>query len=448
MLRALLVAVTLVAGSVSAVPADAATRLTFGSITTADHYRGTVRATGVLSPTPRQGTPVYLQRYDATRRVWLDIGLGHSNGSSVTVSARAQGSYLWYRLRSGSSVSPTKHFQHFVWRGAFNKPVLAGAGPRSYGAPARTGDRSTLSMTGGPAWVDINTSGCLSLEAMFDLVADDPARVLIKRGTSTIASTTMTVGSKVFRTVSFPATSRLRLELLDDGLLSNVWLLCNNNAGSLRGPLAAPNSLIMNLIHQDGNRIIGPYGTRAGLAGVLQDGSTGRDATPVGVGGQLVRVMRSRHGANKWSTFMTVRTRANGWAPIWVTRGYPYDYAIAVPYPNTEPPVQLFGTFGEPRFPVIQRLVAFDRVSASGRTVHATGRVFPAPPKGYPVYLQRYVAGSGWRNIAIGRTTGGNSVSMSVTVGPSTLTYRLYAPFHPSPPYAAGAWSTRTLTMT
>ena len=219
-------------------------------------------------------------------------------------------------------------------------------------------------MTGGPAWVDINTSGCLSLEAMFDLVANDPARVLIKRGTSTIAGTTMTVGSKILRTVSFPATSRLRLELQD------------------------------NLVHQDWNRTIGPYGTQAGMAGVLVDGSTGQDATQTGVGGQLVRVLRSRHGANKWSTFMTVRTRANGWVPIWVTRGYPYDYAIAVPYPNSAPPVPLFGTFGLPVYPVIQRLVAFDRV------------------------------------------------------GPSTLTYRLYAPIPPSPPYAAGASSTRTLTVT
>jgi hypothetical protein len=36
-----------------------------------------------------------------------------------------------------------------------------------------------------------------------------------------------------------------------------------------------------------------------------------------------VRVLRSRHGADKWSTFMTVRTRASGWMPSWVTRGYP-----------------------------------------------------------------------------------------------------------------------------
>lgn len=445
MIKAVIAAVSLVAGSiVAAAPAQAATTVSFGSLVTADAYQGTLRATGRLSPAPRQGSPVYLQRYDVAHKRWLDIGLGRSDGSAVTVMAKAQGSYLWYRLRYGSAVSSTKHFQHFVWRGAFNKPSSAGGGTRRFAGPVSTGDRSVMFATGA-AWADVDTTGCKSLEADF-AAQDTTLSASIRRGSSVLTSSALTVGATTFRTASFAPVSRLRLTVSATSRVG-LFLLCSNNAPGLRGPLTPADSATINLEHQDPNHVAGRYGSQAGMVGYLADTRGGTSEVSVGLGGKTVRVLRSAPGARRWSTFMTVRVRASGMVPIWVTRGYPYDYAIAIPDPGTAPggPELLFGTMGTPLHPVVQRWPILDRLSVSGRTVRASGRVFPTPPNGSGVYLQRYVAGSGWRNIALGRTTGGSSFTLSVTVGPSTSSYRLYAPA--KSPYAAGASTTRSLRV-
>lgn len=181
----------------------------------------------------------------------------------------------------------------------------------------------------GYAWVDLNTSGCLSIDLVAYNAARGSVRSSVQKGASTLSSVVMAAGPQsAVRTVGVRQTPAVRLlgRSLSGPSLQlywSVWALCNNSSG-----------------------------------------------TPAKTSG---------------------RTSMNG---MTLTR--------------------------------------------------ATGRVFPAPPKGYAVYLQRYDASKGtWRNIALGRTNGGNSVTMSVTVLPSTLSYRLAAPLHPSTPYAVGTSPTR-----
>lgn len=73
---------TVVAGNATAVPAQAASqRLTFDTVTTADHYQGLVRATGHLSSAPGEGTAVYLQRYVPSAGAWRDVGIGYTTAA-------------------------------------------------------------------------------------------------------------------------------------------------------------------------------------------------------------------------------------------------------------------------------------------------------------------------------------------------------------------------------
>jgi len=114
----------------------------FDSIkTTDDGYEasnriGTLKASGRAYPLLPNGTPVYLQRYDAAAKTWKTIGSSTASGSSaaIAVSAKVRGSVAPYRLHvplkypyaAGTSRAVT--FAHYVWRGVFWRPIYGSGG--------------------------------------------------------------------------------------------------------------------------------------------------------------------------------------------------------------------------------------------------------------------------------------------------------------------------------
>ncbi|MFC0624816.1 hypothetical protein [Kribbella deserti] len=157
----------------------------FDSIKTTNQGDGTGDLAGVLTangrayPVVPTGAPIYLQRYDAAGKAWKTIGTAASKGTAnFTISARVRGSVAPYRfhvplkypIAAGSSRSVT--FAHYTWRGAFWKPVLGfgGTGDPGYGVypasdwPYRSGAYFGANETGGSAWIDVNTSGCVATQ--------------------------------------------------------------------------------------------------------------------------------------------------------------------------------------------------------------------------------------------------------------------------------------------
>jgi hypothetical protein len=175
----------------------------------------------------------------------------------------------------------------------------------------------------------------------------------------------------------------------------------------------------------------GTYGTTVTMGGYL------RDASGAALSGATVQIQRSVRGRNEWRAF-TTRTVGGGNFSVSVKQAAAYDYRVY--YPGTS---RYAASASKTFYPAVLRQVLLDSLKTTSwetGALRATGRVFPAPPSGYPVYLQRWVPSSrSWRSIGIARTTGGNSVSVSSRAAGSVLTYRLYAPFASSPvPYGAG----------
>ena len=103
--------------------------LSLDSITTIDANNGVLRATGHAVPVPAVNTPVYLQQYSAAK-TWVTIATGKTlSGGTMTIDATRPGSQSYYRLVIGQSypygpgITTAKLFAHYVWRGAFTKPV-------------------------------------------------------------------------------------------------------------------------------------------------------------------------------------------------------------------------------------------------------------------------------------------------------------------------------------
>lgn len=98
-------------------------------IQTWDFNTGEIRATGRVWPVPPNGTPVWLQRYDTSARVWVNSANGRISGGQVAVFTTRPGSVASYRLAVGArglygaGASAVRGFAHYVWRGAFTKPV-------------------------------------------------------------------------------------------------------------------------------------------------------------------------------------------------------------------------------------------------------------------------------------------------------------------------------------
>lgn len=180
-----------------------------------------------------------------------------------------------------------------------------------------------------------------------------------------------------------------------------------------------------------------PYSRQITMSGTLW-----RYGTTTRIGGALVWLQRTPHGRTSWANIANTRTSSAGGFTFRITQIAAYDYrayyAGTATYTAARSPV---------RYPVVLQLVPFDVLMTADSTrglVRAQGQVWPNPPTGTTVYLQRYdPAWRQWHSVGSGRTSGSKVVVTAARPG-SVSTYRLVAPARAS--YGPGVSASRTLT--
>jgi len=143
------------------------------SIATTNADTGALRVTGTVRPVPPNGTKVFLQRFSTDAQVWVGVATGSTSSGSVTISANRPGSRANYRLlvagRSvfASGASPSRTFDHFVWRGFLTKALKSfrttGQGPALdliASDPTASVVISSSGTNGDAVTLFPNTSGC------------------------------------------------------------------------------------------------------------------------------------------------------------------------------------------------------------------------------------------------------------------------------------------------
>lgn len=173
----------------------------------------------------------------------------------------------------------------------------------------------------------------------------------------------------------------------------------------------------------------GTYGSNITLQGRLW-----RYGTSYGIGGALVWLQRKPHGQRTWANIKNARTASNGNYAFAVTQTGAYDYRTV--YTGS---VTYRVAISPTRYPVTNQRLTLESIitaNADAGTVRATAYVYPLPPNGLPVYLQRWNSEAAvWHNLAIGRTSGGK-VTVSVNRPGSVNAYRLVIPARS--PYGPG----------
>jgi hypothetical protein len=173
------------------------------------------------------------------------------------------------------------------------------------------------------------------------------------------------------------------------------------------------------------------YGSPITLSGVVW-----RYGTTVRIAGAPVVLQRSVHGANRWANYKSTRSASNGAFAFSVTQTLAYDYRAFFPGSTV-----YRAATSAVRYPIVIQKVFLDGVATTDYDtgmLRAVGRVFPTPPSGSLVYLQRYDAASKtYKSFTSTRTTGSATVVFNARVGASTGWYRIYAPTRGA--YAAGA---------
>lgn len=172
------------------------------------------------------------------------------------------------------------------------------------------------------------------------------------------------------------------------------------------------------------------YGSTIALRGRLW-----RYGTTSGIGSATVVLQRRPHGSGAFRNITSTRTAGTGEFAFSVRHAGVYDYRAYYGGSAT-----YTAAISPGRYPVASHNVLLDSVVTTNQTagtLRATGRVYPNPPNGHPVYLQRWVSEYGiWHTIGSGRTSSGR-IAISVNQRGSVAAYRLVAAARP--PYAAGA---------
>lgn len=143
-------------------------KVIFDSIVTTNNTTGAMRATGRVFPTPPTGTTVYLQHWLASK--WQTVGSGKTSSNAVTINLTRPASYLSYRLvvagryPYGPGISPTKGFANYVWRNAFDRPLVGSTGNGQHGITEQRELWMRVPETSNYYWVHVNSSRCKRIE--------------------------------------------------------------------------------------------------------------------------------------------------------------------------------------------------------------------------------------------------------------------------------------------
>ncbi|GAA3600414.1 hypothetical protein [Kribbella ginsengisoli] len=154
-------------------------------------------------------------------------------------------------------------------------------------------------------------------------------------------------------------------------------------------------------------------------------GTVRRTGTSAKLSGAVVYLQRSAHGKNRYSTLASTRSSRSGIFAFSVKQTARYDYRAY--YPGSATYTRAFSLV---RSPTVNQLVLLDSITTTdpgSGELRAVGRVFPAPPNGSGVYLQRYSTDAKvWVNVAAGTTSSGR-VTIDVERPGSKDRYRMLA---------------------
>jgi hypothetical protein len=174
----------------------------------------------------------------------------------------------------------------------------------------------------------------------------------------------------------------------------------------------------------------GKYGTYVTLKGTAwRYGSTTKLTSAT------IWLQRAVHGQTAWSNVTSTKTSSTGTFAFTVVQRTAYDYRAyyagsSVYTANASAKV----------YPAVLQNVLLDSLKTvdwNKGTLQATGRVYPTPPTGTTIYLQRYNESTkSWSNYISGKTTGTNAITIKGNVPANVGTYRLYAPLRY--PFGAG----------
>jgi len=174
----------------------------------------------------------------------------------------------------------------------------------------------------------------------------------------------------------------------------------------------------------------GKYGTYVKLTGTAW-----RYGTSTRLSSATIWLQRTVHGQTAWSNVASTKTSSTGTFAFTVLQRTAYDYRAyyggsAVYTANASGKV----------YPAVLQNVLLDSlrtVDWTKGTFQATGRVYPTPPSGTTIWLQRWNDSTKtWSNYISGRTTGTNAITIRGNVPANVGTYRLYAPLRY--PFGAG----------
>lgn len=175
----------------------------------------------------------------------------------------------------------------------------------------------------------------------------------------------------------------------------------------------------------------GTYATNIKLTGTVW-----RYQTSTKIAGATVYLQRATHGKTNWGNLTSTTSSITGTFAFAVMQTSAYDYRAYYPGSTT-----YTAAWSPVRYPAVLQKVVFSTIKTTSweaGTLQATGYVYPAPPSGTQIWLQRYdSANKVWKNYISGRTTGASAVTIKGNVPGNVGTYRLYAPLRY--PYAAGS---------
>lgn len=201
---------------------------------------GTLEATATVLPVQVSGGTVWLQRYNATTKVWQNYISAKTTGhSQVTIRANVNGTSAWFRIYVPSrgvysaNFSTTKQFNHYKWRGAYTKALVAQGGtldPSFFIASESSKKTATLQADkGGTVYGDLNSSGCTRYTSKATNSADQPVTVGIAAQSFSLAAGATRTSAGTMNAAT------IRLQVADPTptsagplLVTETQLLCSN----------------------------------------------------------------------------------------------------------------------------------------------------------------------------------------------------------------------------
>lgn len=169
------------------------------------------------------------------------------------------------------------------------------------------------------------------------------------------------------------------------------------------------------------------YGTTQTVTGVLW-----RYQTSTRIPGAIVYLQRTIHGDGNWATVASTTTANDGTFSVPVKQLVLYDYRALYRGSSTYT-AALSGVVHTVTIPVIAVRVLGN---SGGERLAVGATVYPAPPNGKTVFLQRQDNAQVWRTIGFGRISDYNSggwhrtgqTAFLVLLPPSVASYRLVVP--------------------